>query len=116
MEVLDPRLRVTEADAIEVQRVLEIAVMCVQTSPEKRPTMFRVVAMLAGDAHVVVAMDETNNGPAYINYAQYQSTSENYPFYVRAAASSSTNDGSSSTGPFTNGNATLELNRLHSAR
>ncbi|KAG0581642.1 hypothetical protein KC19_4G268100 [Ceratodon purpureus] len=48
-ELMDPRLRVSTSEEMEVLRVLETAVMCVDQSPERRPTMFRVVAMLAED-------------------------------------------------------------------
>ena len=51
MELKDPKLQLkSDCEALEVQRVLETALMCVQTSPERRPSMFRVVAMLAGDS------------------------------------------------------------------
>ncbi|CAN5968668.1 unnamed protein product, partial [Sphagnum jensenii] len=54
MDLIDPRLQCSNIELFEVKRVLEIAILCVQTSAEKRPTMFRVVAMLAGDANVMI--------------------------------------------------------------
>ncbi|KAG0618873.1 hypothetical protein M758_4G097300 [Ceratodon purpureus] len=81
---MDSRLHVTEADAFEVQRVLKIAVMCAQVSPDKRSTMFRVVAMLAGDANVVVApIDDSDVGPMF-DFTHYQSAPEN-SFYSSVA-------------------------------
>lgn len=37
---------------MEVLRVLETALLCLQSSPEKRPSMFRVMAFLSKDADV----------------------------------------------------------------
>ncbi|KAG0558162.1 hypothetical protein KC19_10G008900 [Ceratodon purpureus] len=48
LDMKDPSLVLGEDEGEEVQRVLETAVVCVQTAPEKRPSMFLVAAMLAG--------------------------------------------------------------------
>ncbi|KAG0602082.1 hypothetical protein M758_11G158900 [Ceratodon purpureus] len=60
LDMMDATLVVSEDETREVQQVLEIAVLCVQNDPEKRPSMFQVAAMLAGDASVeaVVPMDK----------------------------------------------------------
>ncbi|CAM6029831.1 unnamed protein product [Sphagnum balticum] len=58
MDLVDPRLQFNNNEFFEVQRVLETAILCVQISPEKRPTMFRVVAMLVGDATIVISNEE----------------------------------------------------------
>lgn len=107
LETMDPRLHVNNDEAMEVRRVLEIAVLCVQSSPEKRPTMFRVVAMLAGDAanDVSVPAEGPNSWPEY----QMQSGS-NADVPLLGASSSTT--GSTATGPITNGNAIIELSTL----
>jgi hypothetical protein len=65
IDLIDPRLQCSNIELYEVKRVLEIAILCVQTSAEKRPTMFRVVAMLAGDANVVISNDEENEWPIF---------------------------------------------------
>ncbi|CAM6023160.1 unnamed protein product, partial [Sphagnum balticum] len=65
MDLIDPRLQCSNIELFEVKRVLEIAILCVQTSPEKRPTMFRVVAMLVGDANVEISNDEENEWPIF---------------------------------------------------
>ncbi|KAG0558418.1 hypothetical protein KC19_10G026500 [Ceratodon purpureus] len=54
LDLKDPTLLVSDAEAVEVQRVLETAVLCVQNAPEKRPSMFQVAAMLAGNAYADV--------------------------------------------------------------
>ncbi|KAH8963422.1 hypothetical protein BDL97_04G009600 [Sphagnum fallax] len=71
MDLIDPRLQCSNIELFEVKRVLEIAILCVQTSAEKRPTMFRVVAMLAGDANVVISNDEENEWPIFQLQGQY---------------------------------------------
>jgi hypothetical protein len=48
-ELIDRRLSLQIDDEIEIQRILDIAFLCVYTSAEKRPLMSRVVAMLQGD-------------------------------------------------------------------
>lgn len=50
MDIIDETLAVTDDEVMEVQRVLETAVLCVQSDPKKRPSMFLVAAMLAGNA------------------------------------------------------------------
>jgi hypothetical protein len=72
MDLIDPRLQCSNIELFEVKRVLEIAILCVQTSAEKRPTMFRVVAMLAGDANVVISNDEENEWPIFQLQDQYR--------------------------------------------
>ncbi|CAM6021291.1 unnamed protein product [Sphagnum balticum] len=70
LDLIDPRLQCSNTELFEVKRVLEIAILCVQTSVEKRPTMFRVVAMLAGDANVVIPNDE--EWPVFQLQGQYR--------------------------------------------
>jgi len=110
MDVMDPRLHVSPSEEMEVRRILETAVMCVNTTPEKRPSMFRVVAMLAGNEDeddAVVTMDDSRSWPDYQVPAGFRIED---PLLM---ASSSTT-GSTSTGPITNGNATIELSTLMS--
>ncbi|KAH8952988.1 hypothetical protein BDL97_08G000900 [Sphagnum fallax] len=72
MDLIDPRLQCSNIELFEVKRVLEIAILCVQTSAEQRPTMFRVVAMLAGDANVVISNDEENEWPIFQLQGRYR--------------------------------------------
>jgi hypothetical protein len=71
MDLIDPRLQCSIIELFEVKRVLEIAILCVQTSVEKRPTMFHVVAMLVGDANVVISNDEENEWPIFQLQGRY---------------------------------------------
>ncbi|GMG99318.1 hypothetical protein Nepgr_001158 [Nepenthes gracilis] len=50
IELVDERL--SEFSEKEVKRVIQIALLCTQTSPAQRPPMSRVVAMLSGDIEV----------------------------------------------------------------
>ncbi|KAG0588036.1 hypothetical protein KC19_2G210500 [Ceratodon purpureus] len=52
LDMKDPSLVLGQNQAEEVQRVLETAVLCVQSAPEKRPSMFLATAMLAGQVSV----------------------------------------------------------------
>ncbi|CAM6039831.1 unnamed protein product [Sphagnum compactum] len=72
MDLIDPRLQCSNIELFEAKRVLEIAILCVQTSTEKRPTMFRVVAMLAGDANVVISNDKENEWPIFQLQGRYR--------------------------------------------
>lgn len=57
MDLLDRRLQLDSTNTTElkqVHRVLKAAILCAQMSPEQRPTMFRVLTMLAGDVDVEV--------------------------------------------------------------
>ena len=60
MGLVDPRLHVHPNDAMEIRRVLETALLCVQTQPEKRPTMLSVVSMLVGDSDIKLTIEDTN--------------------------------------------------------
>ena len=61
MSLVDPRLHVHPDDVMEVRRVLETALLCVQTKPEKRPTMLTVVSMLVGDSDIKLTIEPTNH-------------------------------------------------------
>uniref|UniRef100_A0A0D9ZQP6 non-specific serine/threonine protein kinase n=1 Tax=Oryza glumipatula TaxID=40148 RepID=A0A0D9ZQP6_9ORYZ len=58
--VVDPRL--TEYDSEEALRAIRVALLCTQGSPHQRPSMSRVVTMLAGDVEV----PEVVTRPSYI--------------------------------------------------
>uniref|UniRef100_A0A0D3G0D3 non-specific serine/threonine protein kinase n=1 Tax=Oryza barthii TaxID=65489 RepID=A0A0D3G0D3_9ORYZ len=58
--VVDPRL--TEYNGEEALRAIRVALLCTQGSPHQRPSMSRVVTMLAGDVEV----PEVVTKPSYI--------------------------------------------------
>ena len=51
MDLVDTTLNLRDDERAEVQRVIKIALVCVQNDPEHRPTMARVVAMLQNDTN-----------------------------------------------------------------
>jgi interleukin-1 receptor-associated kinase 1 len=53
MEFIDPSLRGDTLAAAEIQRWVQIALLCVQRSPEERPDMWEVVLMLSSDSVVL---------------------------------------------------------------
>ncbi|KAG0504688.1 hypothetical protein M758_11G071100 [Ceratodon purpureus] len=50
MDLVDPKLNLRDDERLEVQRLINIALLCVQNTAEQRPTMARVVAMLQNDS------------------------------------------------------------------
>jgi hypothetical protein len=58
MALVDPKLHLNPDEEVEAKRVLEVALMCIQTSVEKRPTMFAVVSMLLGDSDISVNVSD----------------------------------------------------------
>ena len=50
MDLVDPKLNLRDDERLEVQRLINIALLCVQSTAEQRPTMARVVAMLQNDS------------------------------------------------------------------
>lgn len=49
MEIVDHKLTLDVGKKMEVQRVINVALLCLQQLDERRPTMAQVVAMLQGD-------------------------------------------------------------------
>jgi len=60
LSVTDPKL--TEFNSDEVLRAIRVGLLCIQSSPRQRPSMSRVVAMLAGDIEVPEAVTK----PSYV--------------------------------------------------
>jgi hypothetical protein len=60
-ELIDPTLILSVNEQWEVQRVIKIAMLCLQNSDVKRPTMAQVVAMLQGDQLDVAVDDLVSN-------------------------------------------------------
>lgn len=60
LELVDKDL--SEFNEEEARRVIEVALLCTQTSPGLRPSMSRVVAMLCGDAEIPVVTSK----PGYL--------------------------------------------------
>ncbi|KAG0608240.1 hypothetical protein M758_8G090300 [Ceratodon purpureus] len=56
MDLVDPTLSLRDDEKFEVQRLINIALLCVQNAPEQRPTMARVVAMLQNDTESEVVV------------------------------------------------------------
>ncbi|KAG5532921.1 hypothetical protein RHGRI_027247 [Rhododendron griersonianum] len=69
VELVDARL--LEFDEEEVKRVIGVALLCTQTSPQQRPSMPRVVAMLSGDIEV----SAVTSGPGYFTNWNFDTTS-----------------------------------------
>jgi len=59
MDLIDQRLNNNVLDD-ETQRVINVALLCVQTSATRRPSMSRVLAMLLNEVDVEVVSKKAN--------------------------------------------------------
>jgi hypothetical protein len=59
MDLIDQRLNNNVLDD-EAQRVINVALLCVQTSATRCPSMSHVLAMLLNEVHVEVVSKKTN--------------------------------------------------------
>ena len=69
IELVDANL--SEFNEEEVKRVIGVALLCTQTSPQLRPSMSRVVAMLSGDIEV----GAVTSRPGYLTDWKFNDTS-----------------------------------------
>ncbi|KAG0564750.1 hypothetical protein KC19_8G136600 [Ceratodon purpureus] len=108
LDMKDATLEVSDVEALEVLRVLETAVMCVQSAPDKRPSMFQVAAMLAGSANLVEPpMDEDDLGwPVQLNRISEEPESSDTPLVTSSCSADSIR------GLVANSNGSLELRSL----
>uniref|UniRef100_A0A0D9X5C2 non-specific serine/threonine protein kinase n=1 Tax=Leersia perrieri TaxID=77586 RepID=A0A0D9X5C2_9ORYZ len=72
LRIVDPRLESFNKD--EVLRVIHVALLCTQGSPNQRPPMSKVMSVLTGDAEIV----ETVTKPTYITEWQYRDGNSSY--------------------------------------
>ena len=49
MDLVDPTMSLDTEEEMQVQCVFDVALLCLDANPDRRPTMARVVAMLQGD-------------------------------------------------------------------
>lgn len=61
----------TEFDEKEVFRLIKVAFLCTQGSPAMRPSMSRVVGMLAGDIEIEAAVSK----PSYLTDLELKDSS-----------------------------------------
>lgn len=72
LAMLDEKLE--SFDEGEVNRVIGVALLCTQASPSLRPTMSRVVGMLAGDMEV----PDVPERPTYLLLWQYRDVTSSF--------------------------------------
>ncbi|KAG0615338.1 hypothetical protein M758_5G033200 [Ceratodon purpureus] len=70
MDLVDPRLILQDEEKVEVQRLINIALLCSQDAAEKRPTMARVVAMLQHDTESEVVVLTSGKKERQLNSLQ----------------------------------------------
>ncbi|XP_042457570.1 probable LRR receptor-like serine/threonine-protein kinase At1g56140 isoform X1 [Zingiber officinale] len=74
LAMLDEKLE--SFDEEEVNRVIGVALLCTQASPSCRPTMSRVVGMLAGDVEIPYVPER----PTYLLLWQYRDVTSSFAF------------------------------------
>lgn len=132
MDLIDPSLGLTNDDLLEAQRVVHIALMCLQICGDKRPNMDRVLTMLQGEtvSEVVAPVSAGNTEALYRRRNSTTTTNNNNKVGAESMlieesynnTTSSYNIGSSRPmspnsllnhdGHMTDGTATLELSVL----
>ncbi|KAI8553180.1 hypothetical protein RHMOL_Rhmol06G0324100 [Rhododendron molle] len=100
VELVDANL--LEFDEEEVKRVIGVALLCTQTSPQLRPSMSRVVAMLSGDIEVSVVTTR----PGYLTDWKFNDTT--------SFMTTDTPSGEDKHSQFSSSSATMTADRGHS--
>jgi hypothetical protein len=57
--LIDQNLNINNNLKCQIQHVINVALLCVQTIPTRRPSMMHVLAMLLGEKEVEVAFRES---------------------------------------------------------
>ncbi|KAG0584545.1 hypothetical protein KC19_3G217100 [Ceratodon purpureus] len=65
MELVDPQLHLNDEEMHDVQRVINVCLICIQNAAEKRPTMARVVSILQSDTESEIQVLGEGNEPSY---------------------------------------------------
>lgn len=125
MDLLDPSLGLQSDDLVEARRVVNIALMCLQTCGDKRPNMDRVLTLLQGEtvSEVIAPVSAGNTEALYrrrnstINKGGAESTTTfiegyNSSFNIDSSRPMSPNLLTNQDGHMTDGTATLELSVL----
>ncbi|WOK97086.1 putative LRR receptor-like serine/threonine-protein kinase [Canna indica] len=84
LELMDPTL--SWFDETQAIQIINVGLLCIQSSPSLRPTMSRVVAMLTGDMEV----SEVKSRPAYLTDWHFNDLSSNYATNTDASMVSDT--------------------------
>ncbi|KAG0618722.1 hypothetical protein M758_4G087800 [Ceratodon purpureus] len=66
MDLVDPHMSLQDEEKLEVHRLINIALLCIQNEPEQRPSMERVVAMLQGESEAEVVALKPGNDEHYL--------------------------------------------------
>lgn len=118
-ELVDPDLNLQQDEELEVERVINIALMCLQVSGEKRPTMDRVLIMLQNEAasEIVAPANPGNTKALYQRhtpppYRQGFDEGDSSTSYPTTSSSSAFAFGHDHDGHSTDASATLELSLM----
>jgi len=96
-DLVDPTLHLTDDDVRDVQRVINVCLLCIQNAPEKRPSMARIVSILQSDTESeVLVLGEGPSEPAYKPGTRSQRGSVDYRNSGNGGLDSVSEEGSSS--------------------
>lgn len=115
LDLIDPRLGLQNDDLAEAQRVINIALMCLQNSGDKRPNMDRVLTMLQGEtiSEVIAPVSAGNTEALYRRrYSGNNEVGMESSYSVSPSDPLSPNLLTNPDGHLTDGTATLELSVL----
>ena len=76
-DLVDLTLILQEEEKPRVQRMIKIALLCLQDAPEQRPTMARVVAMLHGDIDSEVVVLSPGKDEKYLESLRVAAFADN---------------------------------------
>ncbi|PRQ29905.1 putative protein kinase RLK-Pelle-DLSV family [Rosa chinensis] len=98
-------LRLTDFDEEEANRLIRLAFLCTQASPLMRPSMSRVVAMLAGDIEVGNVMAK----PSYLTDWDFKDVTGSFLIDGDTPSTGMTHSNNQSTGITTGANSRIDL-------
>ncbi|KAG0624024.1 hypothetical protein M758_3G218400 [Ceratodon purpureus] len=91
LDLVDPTLHLTEDETRDVQRVINVCLLCINNASEKRPTMARIVSILQSDTESEIQVLGEESEPSY----RFRKKSVNY---TSSELESVLEEGSSSNG------------------
>jgi hypothetical protein len=65
VDLIDPQLHLNDEELWDVQRVINVCLLCIQNSAEKRPTMAKIVSILQSDTESEIQVLGEGAEPTY---------------------------------------------------
>lgn len=95
LELVDPTLQLTDDETRDVQRVINLCLLCIQNAAERRPAMARVVSILQSDTESELqVLGEGKSEPSYKSSRSWTKSLD----YTSSGLESVVEEGGSSNG------------------